>query len=138
MKPSKKTTHKMWVKHQIELHAARAGEFESMRLAVIRARSEVFNETRQTVDCDSIIAALYMCECQSLNRMLAMSLCGDADSQKRIKAMVHASIIAGNNSVRQWIGGSNGNWLTADENEFRRMAAKAFLAEEEAIKGDEA
>lgn len=130
MTARKTKTRKQWAKQQIELHAARAGEFEAMRIAVLRAMSEVFNETRTTVDCDPIIAALYRCECESLNRMLAMSLCGDDDTQKRVKAMVHERMIAGNNSARAWGGGSNSNWLTADENEFRKMAALAFLKEE--------
>lgn len=131
MTTRKKTTRKQWAKQQIELHAARAGEFEAMRLAVLHARDQVFNEKRITVDCEAIVAALYMCECEALNRMLAMSLCGDPESQKRVKAMVHERMIAGNKSVREWGGGCNSNWLTADENTFRRMAAETFLKETE-------
>ena len=41
----------------------------------------------------------------------------------------HERMIAGNNNARVWGGGSNSNWLTADENEFRKMAAEAFLQE---------
>lgn len=129
MKTTREKTRAQWARSQIELHAERAREFETMRLAVLRASSEVFNETGQSVDCDSIIAALYRCECESLNRMMAMALVGDKQSQKRVKAVIHERMIAGKKSVQAWGGGCNNNWLLADEEEFRKMAAEAFLKE---------
>lgn len=66
--------------------------------------------------------------------LLMWALVADQDTQDRIKAAAHERFLSDRMEVASWFhdGVHPGRYLSADEEEFRRMAKEAFKPKEEA------
>lgn len=67
-------------------------------------------------------------ELDEWRNLLLWGIVCDQPTQDRVRAAAHERFLSDRHSVAEWLndGIRPGKWLTADEEEFRRMAKEAF------------
>jgi hypothetical protein len=100
---------------------------------VERAQSFAHQVRRwENPDSGNLRQSLIEAELNEWRNLFMWALTLSPAEQDRIKAAAHQRFLRKGMSVAHWFSGGTtpGQWLCADEDEFREMAKKAFLGEE--------
>lgn len=126
-----KTKHKpadVVLSHLANLDRAKAHE------ANVHAAIRFVREFGQPCNDDTgdVLARLYEVQRNLMSAVMMFSLAITEKDRRRIKAMVHASMLSDRHSVAHYMegGAMPGMWLNADEESFRQMCREAFLPKE--------
>jgi len=92
-------------------------------------KSYLTNHGRDKVDCGSIYEELFRRELDEWRGLLMWGLVADSNTQDRLKKAAYARFLSQKMCVRKWMfnDGEPARWLTATEEEFRKMIKEEFV-----------
>lgn len=85
---------------------------------------------RDLVDRGNIIERLYAAQSREWQTLFMFGLASDEKTRERIKAAAYESFLNDHIHVAGYFGASSAGWLSADEEEFRKMCRDLFAPKE--------
>jgi len=92
-------------------------------------KSYLTNHGRDNINCGSIYEELYRRELDEWRGLLMWGLIVDHDTRDRIKKAAYQRFLSQKMCVNKWMfnDGNPSSWLTATEEEFRKMVKEEFI-----------
>lgn len=114
--------------HMVEQAMTRIELIQQHLTHLEQAKRFVSERSRETANTGTLFDDLVRLELGEWRNVAIWGLTLSQDEQDRIKAAVHQRFLRPGMSVTHWMhdGITPGQWLAADEEEFRAMARKAF------------